>query len=90
MRYVRSILLAIIGVWSIVTGIQFYNKDVSISILPKEYGGDAYTGIQNATAATANAVSFQSEIVAQGIGSIMIFGGMVLVVCAIPVRNKQN
>ena len=90
MRYVRSTLLAIVGICCFVVGIQLYNKDAGYSPAPKEYGGDAYTGIQNAAAATAEAVNIQSDIIAQGLGSIMIFGGMAMIVCAIPVRNKQD
>ncbi|KWW27455.1 MAG: hypothetical protein AUK64_2177 [bacterium P201] len=90
MRYVRSVLLAIIGVWSIFTGIQFYNIDPGEPITYKEYGGDAYTGIQNAEAKTGDLIVTQSNIIAQGFGSIMIFGGLVMIACAIPVKKKND
>lgn len=92
MRILRSILLALIGVACLLTGIQVYKSNVGEMASYQEYGGDAYTGIQNAEVQTGGLVRIQSDIMAKGFGSIMIFGGITLIVCTIPtnLRNKEE
>lgn len=90
MRYVRSILLAIIGFCCFFVGIQIYNSEVGEPITYKEYGGDAYTGIQNAEAKTGDLIVTQSNIIAHGFGSVMIFGGLALIALAIPIGKKND
>ena len=43
------------------------------------YGGDAYTGIQNAAAQTANNVQDLAEIAAMGFGFLLISLGLFMI-----------
>lgn len=90
MRVLRSTLLALVGVACLLTGIQVYNSNIGGMASYQEYGGDAYTGIQNAEVQTGGLVRIQSDIIAKGFGSIMIFGGIALIVCAIPTNLKRK
>ncbi len=74
--------LFIIGILSIIVGViclcQYggsYETDIT-------YGGDAYTGIQNASAQAANNLLALSWIVKLGFGSTLIISGLVLIVIA--------
>lgn len=90
MRIVRSVLFALLGLWSILTGIRGYNSDLGELYPYKEYGGDAFTGIQNAEVQTGGLVRLQSHIISQGLGSILIFGGIAFIICAIPTNLKKK
>lgn len=90
MKILRSILLALIGIACIMNGIQVYKSDIGGMASYKEYGGDAYTGIQNAEVQTGGLVRIQSDILAKGLGSIMIFGGLTIIVFAIPTNLKKK
>lgn len=90
MKILRSILFALVGIVCLGTGIQMYNSDVGRMASYQEYGGDAYTGIQNAEVQTGGLVRIQSDILAKGLGYIMIYGGLTLIICAIPVNKKKN
>lgn len=74
--------LFIIGILSIIVGViclcQYggsYETDIT-------YGGDAYTGIQNASAQAANNLLALSWIVKLGFGSTLIISGLALIVIA--------
>jgi len=90
MKILRSILLVLVGIACLMTGIQVYKSDIGRMASYKEYGGDAYTGIQNAEVQTGGLVRIQSDILAKGLGSIMIFGGLTLIICAIPTNLKKK
>jgi len=90
MKILRSILLVLVGFGCLITGIQVYNSHVGEMASYKEYGGEAYTGIQNAEVQTGGLVRLQSDIIAKGLGSIMIFGGITMIVCAIPVNIQKK
>ena len=90
MKYIRSVLFALLGLWCIITGIQLYNSNIGELYPCKEYGGDAFTGIQNAEVQTGGLVRLQSVILSHGIGSILIFGGIAFIICAIPTSLKKR
>ena len=90
MKILRSIFFALVGIACFMTGIQVYKSDIGGMSSYQEYGGDAFTGIQNAEVQTGGLVRIQSDILAKGLGSIMIFGGLTLIVCAIPTNLKRK
>lgn len=68
MSKLRSILFIIIGIVSIIFAVQVRNiasrqPDTGIYVARSVYGGDAYTGMQNASASTANNVRVHSTII---------------------------
>lgn len=85
MKTIRSILLVIIGAFSIFVGIDIRGRNTGDVETFKEYGGDAYTGIQNTEARTGSNVRFQSEIIKEGMSDVFIICGMIIIVFAFPV-----
>ena len=47
--------------------------------LSERYGGDAYTGIQNAAAQTANNIRYLAEIIQIGLGGILLIAGLLII-----------
>lgn len=90
MKNFRSILFSFVGVLSILLAIVCFNKNTGSWASSSIYGGDAFTGIQNASAKSANNVQTLSEIVRFGFGSVLLVGGLVLLVVAIPEGKKSE
>lgn len=84
----RSILFAIVGVVSISLAIDCFHKRTGSYSFKSIYGGDAFTGIQNSAASSANNIRTLSEIVRFGFGSVLLVGGLVLMIVAIPTGEK--
>lgn len=89
-KKVRSFFLIPIGVLSIILAIVCFSMDRGSYTSREYYGGDAYTGMQQAAAQTANNVLYLSDIVQAGCSSILLVGGLSLVVCGIPVKREQE
>lgn len=89
MKWFRSILLILAGAFCINIGIHLQGKGTGNTVAHKEYGGEAYTGIQNTEATIAYNVCVQSELI-QEIGSCgLIVAGIALIAFAIP-TGKSN
>ena len=67
------------GILSIIFGIIVLVKDVGDYEFSSSYGGDAYTGIQNAAAQTANNVQALSEIAKNGFGFLLVAIGLIAI-----------
>lgn len=78
---VFGIAFIILGVISVIWGLTlgYIGNYESASY----YGGDAYTGIQNAAATTANNVDSLGEVVCSGLKGIMIVSGGTLITIGI-------
>lgn len=72
-------VLNICGILSLIFGLIVFNKNTGYSQQSITYGGDAYTGIQNAAAQAANNVKFLNEAVVYGFGALLIVVGIALV-----------
>lgn len=88
----RSIVLMVIGIVAIGLSIKCYTIDEMDYELRSMYGGDAYTGIQNAAAATSKNVKELAEIVQFGFGSVLLVMGLTLVGVSLttPMRNQKE
>jgi len=75
----RSIVLMVIGIVAIGLSIKCYTIDEMNYESKSMYGGDAFTGIQNAAAATSKNVKELAEIVQFGFGSVLLVMGLTLV-----------
>ena len=75
----RSIVLIVIGVIAIGLSIKCYSIDDLDYESKSMYGGDAYTGIQNAAAMTSRNVKELASIVQFGFGSVLLVMGFTLV-----------
>lgn len=75
-------LLGIInGFASVILGIICFCLNTGRYVYSESYGGDAYTGIQNAAAATGSNVQSLAAIVKFGLGALLIVFGIALVCC---------
>lgn len=90
-KNLRTILLLLIGIISIGLSIKCFTFD-SLSYESKSmYGGDAFTGIQNAAAVTSKNVSQLASITQFGFGSILFVGGLTLLAFGLTSPlNKSN
>lgn len=71
-----------IGILSVILAIMAFGMDSSAYVNWKTYGGDAYTGIQNAAAATANNISDLIDVISFCGGSILLVGGLAIIAAA--------
>lgn len=85
----RSIILLIAGIISIGFSSYCFNLDTGISITDNTYGGDAYTGMQNASATTARNVQDLSRIVKFGFGATLLILGVSLIGFGLPCSSKE-
>ena len=74
-----SALGIISGIISIVFSIIVFCMDNGSWENSLQYGGDAYTGIQNAAAQTANNIQALSDIFKIAFGAVLLVGGIVLI-----------
>lgn len=75
-KNIRTIILIVIGVISIGLSIRCFSFK-ELSSQPKSvYGGDAFTGIQNAGAQTSENVMELAKIVQFGFGSVLLVAGL--------------
>lgn len=80
---ILSMILGIV-VWAMPTG--GYESSIT-------YGGDAYTGIQNASAQTANNITCLAAIMRTGFGSVLFIAGLIIIfafVLAKADRKQKN
>lgn len=89
---VRSKIFMIIGVLSIIMSIVCFSSKVPNGESDIVYGGDAYTGIQNASASTSRAVVELAKITKLGFGSVLLIAGFTLfgVGSTMPVQRKTE
>ena len=76
---IRNILFVVIGVLSIIFAINIGGLSTGNFEMSFSYGGDAYTGIQNACAGAANNAIDVANILQQGFEYCLIIAGFVLV-----------
>ena len=76
---IRAIVLIVIGVIAIGLSIKCFTIDELDYETRSMYGGDAFTGIQNAAAVTSRNVKELAEIVKFGFSSVLFVMGLTLV-----------
>lgn len=72
----RAIILIMIGIIAVGLSISCFSRESLRYEHTTRYGGDAYTGIQNAAAKTSENVKELAEIVQFGFGSILLVMGL--------------
>ena len=77
------------GILSVIFGIIMFGKNVGYYEVSSSYGGDAYTGIQNAAAQTANNVMALSEITKNGFAFFLIAVGLIAIFYFASKLNKK-
>lgn len=80
---VKPICLIVIGALSVIFSIVCFAADTGAFERQSAYGGDAYTGIQNAGAITANNVKCVAQICSIGFGGVFLLAGLTLLAVGI-------
>ncbi len=78
MKKIINIIGILSGILSMVFGFICLSNRVGTYVIDKSYGGDAYTGIQNAVADTANNIQTLSENLIFGFGALLIVIGIAI------------
>lgn len=84
----KQILFGLVGLAATVLSIVCFTLDTGSYELGKTYGGDAYTGIQQAAAQAANNAMYAGEIMKFGFGCVLLIAGLTLMLCAVFMREK--
>ena len=79
MNLITSIGGMVSGLLSIIFGIIVLGMSIGNHELYREYGGDAYTGIQQAAAQTANNVVDLADLIRSGFGFVLIVAGLIAI-----------
>lgn len=90
MRALRNTLLIVGGIISIFLGISEMQRETGDIVLKERYGGDAFTGIQNAAAQASENTFRLSCINKYGFGAILIVGGIALIAFGLPVTSERD
>ena len=85
-----AVALVIVGILAIILGCCAFGLDTGYSEGDKAYGGDAYTGIQNATAQTARNLVKLTEAVSFSAGSVLLISGLALMAAGIAVWPSES
>lgn len=67
------------GVLSIIFGLVVFGSSIGSMEIDHSYGGDAYTGMQNASAQAANNIYELSGMIKTGLAGLLIVVGIALV-----------
>ena len=89
-KNLRSILFVVIGAAAIILSIVAFQMNNGYHESSQRYGGDAYTGIQNAAATTANNIRYLINVCRFGFGSILLIGGATLCVVGATAMVKSD
>ena len=84
----KQILFGLVGLAATVLSIVCFTLDTGSYELGKTYGGDAYTGIQQAAAQAANNAMYAAEIMKFGFGCVLLIAGLTLILCAVFMHEK--
>ena len=84
------ILGMIAGILSVIFGVVVFSMSTGSWEPPKSYGGDAYSGIQQAAAQTANNVQELADICRCGFAYLLIVVGLITIAVFASKLSKKN
>lgn len=87
-RLINGIVLIVLGGISIIWGLTLNFKGEETRYT--SYGGDAYTGIQNASADTSNNLYKLGHVVSNGLKGIMFISGGLIITIGVNVLLKKE
>ncbi len=80
----------ILGILSIIMAITVYSGSVGYTESFKSYGGDAYTGIQNAGAQAANNIKYLGETIRSALGSFLLIQGLCMLLGSFCIKKAPK
>lgn len=83
-----GIAFIFLGIFAIIWGISL--DYVGLPSSKEYYGGDAYSGIQNAASTTANNVNYVGEMLCSGLKGIMLTLGGTIILYGVSVIKKEE
>lgn len=83
LKKIAAILFVIVGILSICLAISAYDMSTGNYEYNESYGGDAYTGIQNAAAQGANNTIKVAEAITFASGSVLLVAGFAMIVVGV-------
>ena len=86
----KSVARMAVGVLAIVLAIICFTLNTGGTERDQAYGGDAYTGIQNASAQTARNIKTLASITKVGFGSILLVTGCYLIITSLPEKGTED
>lgn len=86
----KSILWYVIGLLSIILSICCFSMEVGDKVTMQYFGGDAYTGMQQASAHAANNVLALAKVVKFGFGSLLLSVGLAMFVWGVTISHKTE
>lgn len=93
LKIIRSIIFVIAAVFCFTIGGNITNNELGSCPNDEAYGGDAYTGIQQASAQTARNIFQLSRYLQDVAQYTFIIAGIICLACAVPVgigRSKKE
>lgn len=90
MKKIVKILGVLTGILSMILGMVVWGMSTGSYESSVTYGGDAYTGIQNASAQTANNITCLADIMRMGFGSLLFVAGIVTIFAFILVKADKE
>ena len=85
-----AVAMMFVGLISVILGIVCFSMENGAKELNSYYGGDAYTGIQQAAAQGARNGYYGNNILCLGFGSVLTVAGMVIMLLAINCIHKNE
>ena len=85
-----KVTFIVAGILSIILALVVFTFDAGLYVNPQAYGGDAYTGIQNAGASTAYNVVQLSKIAKTGFASLLLVGGVLFIGIGVSVKKEED
>lgn len=77
-KKIKSVVFVIIGVVSLILSFACFGKYEGYITKDQAYGGDAYTGIQNALADVSSDIVMLNRVVKFGVGSLLLVSGLLI------------
>ena len=68
----------VVGLAATISSFRIFSIWPGTTIGFESYGGDAYTGIQNAAASTGNNVIYLAQVCEQGLGMLLLMLGLAM------------
>lgn len=90
MNIMKKLSFIVIGIVAIVCAIICISSDTGSYEAAEFYGGDAYTGIQQAAAQTANNVRTLTELVSFGFAAILGVTGLICIAYGLFCRDYKK
>lgn len=89
-HYITETIGILTGVVSIILGIITFATKVGNYERAETYGGDAYTGIQNAAAQAANNIYYTGEMLRFALASILVVIGTFMIIFFVEKLSDYN